>query len=515
MKNSFVGFPLADRPLPAIRLVCVAALLAIAASAAPTAARDPDSERAAPAVAPATESASYVVRVVDTAPPRIVVSATLRSDGAELSMAQSWPGDIPEVAEAGWPGLVRNLRVADSDGRDVGVTPAGPKGFTLATPIRGTVTLDYEIDLAPLAAHGWPAPREAAFADADHVALIGRALFIFTPAQRESRVRFALPDGWRAVVPWPTLRGALGTALVASTEDLAENLIAFSRVAPDVVSAGGFRLSVVSFGHWQSARAEVRRVVGAVLPRLVATAGSRDRADYLLVLLPHAESGGESFRASFALTLEASASRANIETWGNLVAHEVFHYWNGWRLKGADYPSSQWFQEGFTEYAANLALVSAGLSRPEQFHERLAGHVMKYRKLATPLDAPGTHKGRPLYSGGALVAFIWDTRIREATGGKRGFGDVMRALLRNTDGGARPYAWADIQMALESVAPGDWKAFEERYIHGTEPLQLDGAFARVGLRMTEAADGVVRVEADPGATHQARALWQALIRGTR
>lgn len=515
MKNSSVGFPLADRLLPAIRLFCVAGLLAIAASAAPTAARDAASERAAPAVAPVTESASYVVRVVETAPPRIVVSATLPSAGAELRMAQSWPGDVQEVAEAGWPGLVRNLRVADAEGREVAVTNAGAKGWTLATPIRGTLTLDYEIDLAPLAARGWPAPREAAYADADHVALIGRALFIFTPAQRESRVRFTLPDGWQPVVPWPALRSASGSALVASTEDLAENLIAFSRVAPDVVVAGGFRLNVVSFGHWQSARAEVRRVVGAVLPRLVATVGSRDRANYVLVLLPHAESGGESFRASFALTLEASASRANIETWGNLVAHEVFHFWNGWRLKGADYPSSQWFQEGFTEYAANLALVSSGLSRPEQFHERLAGHVMKYRKLATPLDAPGTRKGQPLYSGGALVAFIWDTKIRAATGGKRGFGDVMRALLRNTDAGARPYAWEDIQAALESVAPGDWKAFEQRYIHGTEPLPVGDAFARVGLRMTEGADGVVRVEADPGASRAATELRRALERGSR
>ena len=143
-----------------------------------------------------------------------------------------------------------------------------------------------------------------------------------------------------------------------------------------------------------------------------------------------------------------------------------FHYWNGWRLRGADYPSSQWFQEGFTEYAANLALVSGGLDTPEAFHARLAAHVTKYRKLATPLDAPGTRKGPPLYSGGALVAFIWDTRIREATGGTRGFGDLMRAVMRQTEGGARPYAWADIEGALDSVAPGDWKAFEQRYIHG-------------------------------------------------
>jgi predicted metalloprotease with PDZ domain len=91
----------------------------------------------------------------------------------------------------------------------------------------------------------------------------------------------------------------------------------------------------------------------------------------------------------------------------------------------------------------------------------------------------------------------------------------MRALLHSTDGGSRLYSWTDIQAALESVAPGDWKAFEQRYIHGTEPLPVGEALARVGLRMTESADGVVRVEANPAATPKAKALRRALERGSR
>ena len=149
----------------------------------------------------------------------------------------------------------------------------GPAGWTLARSVRGPLTLEYEVDYARLAAHGWPAPRETAFADAEHLIVIGRSLFIVTPLQRTSEVRFALPRGWQAVVPWPMVGGGRQRATVASTDDLTENLLVFLRGTPDIVTAGGFNLQVITLGHWQPARAEVRRVLGGALRQLVAFIG--------------------------------------------------------------------------------------------------------------------------------------------------------------------------------------------------------------------------------------------------
>jgi predicted metalloprotease with PDZ domain len=156
--------------------------------------------------------------LLGTARTRIAVRATVPSDGAVLAMADSRPGDVPEVADAGWPALVRHLRVTDAEGHAVGVTSAGAKGWTLARPVVGPLTLAYEVDYAPLAARSWPAPREAAFADADHLMVIGRSLFMTTPAERTSLVRFALPRGWQVLAPWPAAGGAPDSAAVASTE---------------------------------------------------------------------------------------------------------------------------------------------------------------------------------------------------------------------------------------------------------------------------------------------------------
>jgi predicted metalloprotease with PDZ domain len=443
------------------------------------------------------------------------VQAVLPSDGTLLTMADSRPSDVPEVADAGWPGLVRNLTVTDAEGRAVAVTEAGASGWMLEHPVSGPITLRYEIDYAPLAQRAWPAPREAGFADADHVVLIGRSLFITTPAQQASEVRFTLPGVWQLAAPWPEVPGVHQSAAVASAADLTENLIALVRDTPDVITAGGFDLKVVALGHWQPARSDVRRALTAALQQLVAMIGFDGQAEYLVVMLPHTERGGESFRASFAITSDQKPSRANMGRWGNLVAHEVFHYWNGWQLQGADYPSSQWFQEGLTEYAANRALVSAELIQPDEFYGKLGTHVDNYRRLATSLDAPGTRKGPPLYSGGALIAFTWDVMIREATHDQRGVHDVLRALLRITEDGAKPYAWSDIHSALETVAPGAWTDFHRRFIHGREQLPLADTFARIGLRMSRSIDGSTRIEVDGTAPETAETRRRALMGRSR
>lgn len=450
------------------------------------------------------QTARYEVRLVATAPARFEVRATVPG-AAALAMATSRPGDVPEVADAGWPGLVRSLKVTDADGRERVPSPAGARGWTLAEPVRGPLTLAYEVDFAPLAARGWPAPREAAYADDDHIVVIGRSLFITSASQDASSVHFDLPAGWQAASAWAPQQ--------VSPEDLTENLLAFTRGAPDVLVAGGFHLSIVPFGHWLAVRDEVRLALGAVVRQLVALTGFEGRADYLVVLLPQVERGGESFRASFAMNTDSAPSRDNLDRWAGLVAHEVLHYWNGWRLHGADYAGTQWFQEGFTEYGANLALVAGGLITPEQFQARLAEHVANYRRLATPLDAPGTRKGPPLYSGGALVAFAWDGLLREATRGRHGYAALLRTLLRRTGQGARPYAWPDIQAALEDLAPGAWGEFHARHIRGTEPLPLPEAFARVGLRLWQDAAGVPGVAPDPAAPEPSRRRLRALLSG--
>ena len=190
----------------------------------------------------------------------------------------------------------------------------------------------------------------------------------------------------------------------------------------------------------------------------------------------------------------------------------MFHLWNGWTLRGADYMRTQWFHEGVTEYAANTAIAGSGLVDADWLRSKIARHVENSRRLTTTLEEIGNRKGPPLYSAGALVAFAWDVRIREASKGRYDLGDFFRELMRLTDGGRREYAWADLRAALEATAADDWEAFYQSYVRGDRRLPIEQALAAVGQRLVESSEGHVRVEADPGASKSAKRRWAGLVR---
>src|SRR5947199_4394776 len=52
---------------------------------------------------------------------------------------------------------------------------------------------------------------------------------------------------------------------------------------------------------------------------------------------------------------------------------------------------------------------------------------------------------------------------------------ILRALWKQTAGGAKAYGWQDIRAALTATSPGDWEEFYHRYIQGHEPLPMEEA----------------------------------------
>lgn len=455
-------------------------------------------------------AATYVVRLVQLNPPKLAVTAEVPMDGKSLNMDTNRSAEVAEVADRGWPGLIKDLQITDHDGRRLTALPKGDAGWELSDAYHGILTLKYQVDYSGPAAHNWPAPRETAFTDPDHFIFVGRSVFITTSATAPAHVKFDLPTGWLSVTPWSPMGDGKESFSAETVDDLVNNLLVLTRSAPDVVLAGEFRVSVIPMGHWETVRTDVRDLLRGVIAYYVQTVGDHQRARYSVVLLPIADSGGESFRSSFAFNVETPPTKSSIVDWGHTIAHEVFHYWNGWRLRGADYQSSQWFQEGFTEYAADRAMLASGFMDPDQFRERLAGYIDNYRKLTTPLAAPGGRKGPPLYSGGALVAFCWDVRIRSATHVRKSLDDFWRALWIATEDGRKPYEWGEIRAALESVMPGDWEAFHQKYVVASEPLPIEQCLGAASLQIDQGSGGRTQVKLSSAATADTAAVWQSL-----
>ena len=460
---------------------------------------------AAPSAA-SERDATYRVRMEQGAL-RLHVSATLPIAGTRLRMDDTRPAGIAELDSLGWPGLVSGLTVTDSEGHPREVTRDGARGWRLSRPDTTLLHVTYDVDYSPLARLDWPARREAAYRDDDDLVLVGRSLFLTTSASRHCRVEFELPKGWHAVSPWRPAGGAL---IAEGPESLVENLLVLSRRPRDELAAGSFHLHFAVFGPWSRARSTVRAILAPIARHHAAMMGSSARRDYLVVILPELAQGGEAYRGSFAVNVDSLPGPSMNRTLGNLIAHEMFHQWNGWLLHGADYASTQWFQEGFTEYVANLTTAGPGKAGADWMRDRLAQHVSNARRLTTTLEDIGTHKGPPLYSAGALVAFAWDMRIRRLSGGRRDLGDFFRELLRGSDGGARAYAWTDLRAALEATAPYDWEGDYQSFVRGKNPLPIEQALASVGQRLVEAPGEPARIEQVPDAPLPARRLWAQL-----
>lgn len=452
--------------------------------------------------------AEYKVTLVSLSPLMLHVNSRLPINGNMLDMEQTYPADLPEMAANGWTALISNLYVTDESNKKIEVISSGKKGWELIDSIQSFIDLSYDVDYSIFAASDWSSSLESAFADDTHAIVIGRSVFITTSLIKEININIETPKGWNTITPWK--KTSLQKFKITSRDDLTNNMLVFSRSKPDIVIASGFKMQIVSMGHWEPLTQLLKKTLKTIIRREVDIMNFREKEIYTVILLPISDEGGSAYRQSFVYCYN-DPKPDNKDIWGNTLAHEIFHYWNYSRLKGASYSESQWFQEGFTEYIANLVMVTGKIIDPDTFLKKLSVHVNNYRKLTTSLENYGTHKGPPLYSAGALVAFMWDIKIREATDGKRSISDLFRNLMKQTDSGKRKYSWEDIKEALQKTADADWESFYQSYIKGKEQLPLDSVLPLVGLSLTRSSDGSEQVIFDTTQSKERRNLFNKLI----
>jgi predicted metalloprotease with PDZ domain len=124
----------------------------------------------------------------------------------------------------------------------------------------------------------------------------------------------------------------------------------------------------------------------------------------------------------------------------HLLAHEMFHRWNGEILRGAE-PEAlvYWFSEGFTDYYAARLLWIAGLYTLGDYLDEVNRTIRDYAsnpKKGAPnaAIAEGFWKDRDVqrlpYQRGHLAALQWNAEARRRSGGKRSLDDAVLALCQ-------------------------------------------------------------------------------------
>jgi predicted metalloprotease with PDZ domain len=203
---------------------------------------------------------------------------------------------------------------------------------------------------------------------------------------------------------------------------------------------------------------------------------------------------------------------------GSLLPHEFVHSWNGKYRRpmgltsdgadgGYDTPMKGdllWVYEGLTNYLGEILAPRSGLWSPEDFRESLAGEAAaldsKYGRTWRPLEDTAV-AAQTLYEAGNDYAdyrrtvdyypegtLIWldvDVSIRQLSKGARSLDDFCRAFAGGPGGAPamKPYDFADLVAALNSVQPYDWADFLNSRLRSTEPHAPLGGIEHSGWKL--------------------------------
>ncbi|MBM4013582.1 MAG: hypothetical protein FJ293_01270 [Planctomycetes bacterium] len=197
---------------------------------------------------------------------------------------------------------------------------------------------------------------------------------------------------------------------------------------------------------------------------------------------PGSSLGGTGLTRSFALFLArgfpltpGSDTRLRVSS---LLAHELFHHWNGLLVRNRDDPEglTYWFSEGFTEFFTRRLMVRSGIWSVRQWlaeWNRCLARFARSPVKAAPAEriVADFWKDRDVsdlpYLRGAIVAALLDREIRAASDGERSLDDFMRERVT----AARDGEHADTEVLLERIA--DWSSAE--FAEQVRAIVLDGA----------------------------------------
>ncbi|MEB3203821.1 MAG: hypothetical protein VKP57_03900 [Candidatus Sericytochromatia bacterium] len=407
---------------------------------------------------------------------RIRMEVPPRGGPMTLAMA-SWTGGAYKVVDHARN--LRGLQVTEPDGTPVAAERLDLHAWRVADASRGLV-VHYEVFLDKLMIHQGQL-------DAGHLHACGQVLWLGIRECREwpAEVRLDLPPGWR--VAW-NLPGMAGGWRARDWDTLIE--------AP--IEAGRWHEEAESSSHgvtWQVVHHDVLGPgdlrIGAMLPDLADTMGRLGGEiaslfgdvpfDRYQAIFHECEEPGflNGLEHRDAMTMQGPLGLdGDLEGFLTMVAHEVFHAWNGRRMspvgleRGTDYwrpghTRGLWVVEGCTEYYASLVMLRTGLMTPTAWTRQLGG-------LATALEGTPGRKVTTLaessfitwnfmddrwngavnyYLKGALMAWALDMELRERSADRLSLDDLMRGMWQQF-GDVRPWDPEAVEEMACALVPG-------------------------------------------------------------
>ncbi len=460
------------------------------------------------------EPITYVVRLSQPEAHLIEVEARYPSSGQDsltLFLPVWTPGSylVREYARQ-----VHSLAAVDPAGRDLEVEKVAKNRWKVTTSGTPEVIFRYRLYAREMSVR-------TNFVDSHFALINGAATFITLPGEldRPHQVRFELPAGWSRVTTSLAAADDSGRVFrAADFDELVDSPFHLGNPAVHEVVVEGVPHRLVNEDEaevWDGALsiADIGRIAQAHR-RLW---GGFPYPDYTFINLLTETDGGIEHKASTVLMASrfATRTRESYVGWLSLVSHELFHAWNGKRLRPVelgpfDYENEVhsrglWWVEGVTSYYDDLLVRRSGITADDEYLKLLSKAITKLEtspgRKVQPLeeasfdawikhyrpDESDVNTRMSYYTKGAVVAFLLDMEIRRATSGKKSLDDAMR-LAYSRWSGALGFTGPELRALMSEVAGTDLSAFFHRALESTADLGYQPALDWLGLKLVPDED---------------------------
>src|SRR2546427_10890543 len=375
---------------------------------------------------------------------------------------------------------------------------------------------------------------------------LGTNLFLFEEGQlaRPAEVQFRVPAGWQVTT---ALKGPTnGVYRAGDYHELADAMTFVGRYSLDSLQADGkwIRIALWPASDYTAAVARnLRSGIAKMAPVQNHIMGEAPYDVYTIffnVIHGPVDFGGGLEHSSSQYDIMPAESFADPA--GNLgdfiyplLSHEFFHLWNVKRIRPAemwpyDYHAEQytpllWWSEGVTDYYADLTNLRSGLWSSGQFLANASSDIGQVESAPEPWSAEDgseatwinevyVNSSQLYYPKGALLGFLLDISIRDATDNAHTLDDVMRALYTRYYRQNKGFSTADLLNELRTAGMPDVDTFYRRYIDGRDSLPYESVFARAGVVVNRSVVSIPFVGISSGPTTTGGVQVQSVTPGS-
>lgn len=409
---------------------------------------------------------------------------------------------------------VDDVTATDGAGNTLAVTKSDKLTWRATVSTEGPVVLHYTVYAHELTVR-------TSHLDTQQGLLNGTSVFMYAVGHQDQpgTLQLTLPDGWRAytgLAPAPASASLSAPPFrFANYDELVDCPIMLGTPAVQRFDVDGVPHEVVVTGQTLLDLPQLADDLARLVPHAAAVFGGLPYERYLFLLTQTDRGGGGLEHKNSAVMmlprfLPAAERRQRVL---HLFAHEYFHAWNIKRLHPSvlgpfdytreAYTENLWLAEGGTDYYAALLPARAGLTaapdllthfarqlhqdrwRPGRLHQSLAEASRDaWIKLYRP-DAHSPNATVSYYARGALVSWLLDLTLRDATGGRATLDRLLRELWQRYPAGYPEEA--PEALAVEMGGPTLTTFFRD-HVHRAGDLAL-AVLATVGLQYEEPAPG--------------------------